>query len=157
MTGSSDDALRDLTRRAHEEDPTPVEFDPEAGLADLFARATRAVITEIGRTLAATRLEHARLVAAGEDTARIEEMLPHVEQLAATTHNIEIFERIRAAVARYSASLTPDTSTGPYPAEEFAALAGATEVGSVHLVLADLINEGLARPVPTPPRTQGAP
>lgn len=112
----------------------PVEPDPDQLIAQ--------VIADAAELLAITRHERDLREAAGEDTTLIDEVLPHLKQLAAATHNVEIFQRIQAAVDRHGA--------GPYPAEDLAALAGA-DVNDVRTVLAEMITEGLAQPAPSPP------
>lgn len=75
------------------------------------------VIADAAEMLAVTRQERARREAAGEDTTIIDQVLPHLEQLAATTHKVEVFQKVQAVVDQHGA--------GPYPVEELATLAGA--------------------------------
>jgi hypothetical protein len=100
------------------------------------------VIADAAELLAITRLERDRREAAGEDTTIVDQVLPQLEQLAAATHNMEIFQKVQAVVDRHGA--------GPYPPEDLAALAGA-DVDEVRALLAEMMTEGLAWPATSSP------
>lgn len=133
-------ASRQLTGSGRTLKPVdPAEPDPD----QLIAK----VIADAAELLAITRHERELREAAGEDTTLIDQVLPHLEQLAATTHNVEIFQEIQNVVDRHGA--------GPYPTEDLAALAGA-DADDVRQVLAEMVTEGLAwpaTPLPDDPNT----
>lgn len=71
---------------------------------------------------------------AGEDTAVIDQVLPVLEKIAATTYDLEVLQKITAAVARHG--------SGPYPPDELA-------------VLGAMATEGLTRPATPEPDDPG--
>lgn len=102
--------------------------DPEPDLDQIIAK----VIADAAEMLAVTGQELVRCTATGEDTTIIDQVLPHLEQLAAATHNVEFFQKVHAVVDQHSAD--------PYPVKELAALAGA-DVDDVRATLTTLVLE----------------
>ncbi|QIZ39889.1 hypothetical protein FDZ84_30410 [Saccharopolyspora sp. ASAGF58] len=61
-----------------------------------------------------------------------------MEPIAEQTHDLEIFEAIRGAVASHGGA--------PYPVEDMATLAGVDDAEGVRRVLDQMVAEGLAIP-----------
>jgi hypothetical protein len=110
--------------------------DRAAAILDTAAR--------MSRLLDDTRAEQARRHAAGDEAGAralaplVLNLVPAVEQ----THDLEVLHAIW--------KITTQHGTGPYPAEDLAALTGH-DLATVRRVLADMIANGLATGPPDGP------
>lgn len=105
-------------------------------------RLTAAVIADIAELAAHLRRERDRRRAAGDDTAWLDHVLRELEPLLEQTHDLAMFQAVRAVVDRHG--------SGPYPAGELATFAGI-DVEGVRRVLEQMVGEGLAAPADESP------
>jgi hypothetical protein len=92
------------------------------------------VATDAADLLANTRRERDRRRSTGEDTAWLDTVLRELEPLVEQTHDLDVVQAIHAAIDRHS--------SGPYPADELATIAGVA--ADARCVLKQMAAEGLA-------------